>query len=61
MQNELKVLEETNHPHIVRVFELMEDSKHYYIVSEIMKGGELYDQILQRQLFTERDAANMMN
>jgi len=43
MKNELKVLEETVHPNIVRVFELLEDKNHYYIVSELMAGGELYD------------------
>jgi len=47
MHNELKVLEETTHPHIMRIFELLEDDNYYYIVSELLKGGELYDRIVK--------------
>lgn len=44
-KNELQVLEETNHPHITRVFELMEDSRTYYVVMELVAGGNLFDSI----------------
>jgi len=30
----------------VRVFELAEDQENYFIVQELMLGGELYDRIL---------------
>lgn len=40
-KNEFEVLEETPHPHITRVFELMEDSQNFYIVCELMTGGDL--------------------
>jgi len=46
MHNELKVLEETTHPHIMRIFELLEDDHHFYIVSELLEGGELYERIV---------------
>ena len=57
MHNELKVLEQTVHPNIVRVFELMEDADNYYIVSELVKGGELYERIIQMKHFSEQNAA----
>lgn len=57
MHNELKVLEETTHPNIMRIFELLEDDSNYYITSELIKGGELYDRILKLKKFSERDAA----
>ena len=44
-KNEFIVLEETVHPHITRVFELMEDNRSYYIVMELISGGNLFDKI----------------
>ena len=43
MANELQILEQISHPNIVRIFELLEDDNNYYIVSELMKHGELQD------------------
>ena len=40
-KNEFEILEEISHPHIVRVFELMEDQSNYYVVMELMQGGDL--------------------
>ena len=41
----------------MRIFELLEDDKHYYIVSELLSGGELYDRIVKMKRFVERDAS----
>ena len=42
MNNELKVLEKISHPNVVRIYELLHDDQHYYIVSELIRHGELY-------------------
>jgi len=34
------------HPHIMHVNEIMEDNENYYIVTEILEGGELFDRII---------------
>ena len=44
-KNEFEILEETQHPHITRVFELMEDDKNFYVVQELMTGGDLYSKL----------------
>ena len=44
----------------MKVFEIVEDDRHYYIISELMAGGELYDRILQLKRFTEKDCANII-
>lgn len=41
MHDELMLLERTDHPHITRVFELMEDDLKYYVVMEYFEGGNL--------------------
>lgn len=40
---EFKVLEGLDHPHIVRVLELLEDETCYYVVMELINHGTLLD------------------
>jgi serine/threonine protein kinase len=47
MQSELKALLDVNHPNTLRIMEILQDNKFYYVVSEIMKGGELFDRIVK--------------
>jgi len=49
-----------DHPSLLKVHEILEDDGHYYIISELMNGGELYDRILQMKRFTEKDVANIV-
>ena len=56
----MSVLEETVHPHITRVFELMEDDRCYYIVMELVSGGNLFDMIRSKRRFSEDQAANII-
>ena len=60
MKNELEVLEKTKHPHIVRIYELAQDQKHYYIVMELMSGGNLLDRLMKLKRFTEVDVCNIV-
>ena len=47
------MLQKTDHPHIVRVFELLEDESKFYIVTELVTGGELYDHIIKAKRLSE--------
>jgi calcium-dependent protein kinase len=53
-------LRELDHPNILKMYEFFEDDKRYYIVTDICKGGELFDEILARGKFSEKDAAMLM-
>lgn len=65
MKQELMVLEELDHPHVVRVIELLESDKEYFVVMELMPDGNLLDFInglSKRKIpFLESDAANLTN
>jgi hypothetical protein len=41
----------------MRIFELLEDEQRYYIASELILGGELYDRIIKLKTFSEVHAA----
>ena len=60
MEQELDVLQKTDHPHMVRVFELMQDETNFYIVTELVTGGELYDHIIKVKRLDERNAADLI-
>ncbi len=45
----------------MRIFELLEDDNNFYIVSELLKGGELYDRIVKLKHFNEQSAAKIIN
>jgi len=60
LKNEITILKDLDHPNIVKMYEFLEDEKRIYIVTEICKGGELFDEILNRSKFDENDAAIVM-
>ena len=45
LQNELSILGKKSHPNIIRIVDLIEDPENYYIVSEVVKGGELFKRL----------------
>ena len=55
--NEINILKELDHPNIVKMYEFFEDDRRYYLVTEICKGGELFDEIIKNNKFDETDAA----
>jgi len=65
MEDELTILEKTDHPHITRVFELMEDKRRYFVVMEYLYGGNLLERILDNikkdYSFTETDAVKILH
>ena len=40
---EVNILSKLTHPNIMHIYEFYEDKANYYIVSELCKGGELFD------------------
>jgi calcium-dependent protein kinase len=58
--NEINNLKDLDHPNIIKINEFFEDEKRYYIVTEICKGGELFDEIVEKGYFAEKDAAKLM-
>lgn len=43
-------------PHIVRLKDVFKEKEHVYMVMEEMKGGELLQRIVDKEVYTEREA-----
>ena len=57
LEKEFQTLENTNHPNIMKIYELLYDDKCYYIVSEFIEFGELYNFIVDNEIeLKENDA-----
>jgi calcium-dependent protein kinase len=57
--NELIALRTLDHPNIIKLFEIFEDKDNIYLVQELCSGGELFDQLAERDHFDELYAANV--
>ena len=60
MQNELTILENTSHPNVMRIYELLNDDKFFFVVSEYIKYGELYEFIVKRGGITEEEVIKIV-
>ncbi|XP_052780146.1 calcium/calmodulin-dependent protein kinase type 1-like [Mya arenaria] len=60
LTNEIEVLRRLNHPNIVQLTDVFEDKNYVYLVMELVTGGELFDRIMEKGSYTERDASYLM-
>ena len=41
LQNEIDILKQVDHPNIVKLHDVYEDEKYFFLVMELMNGGEV--------------------
>lgn len=59
--NEIEFLAQLDHPHIMKVYEYFKDEYNYYIATELLEGGDLYEYITKVKVFTEIEAAKVLS
>jgi serine/threonine protein kinase len=57
---EVGIISKLQHPHVVKYFDFTQDRSHYYIVLEVVAGGELFDRIVQRVYYSEKEARDLV-
>ncbi|NXL56246.1 KCC1G kinase, partial [Chordeiles acutipennis] len=57
LENEIAVLRKIKHENIVSLEDIYESTTHFYLVMQLVSGGELFDRILERGVYTEKDAS----
>ena len=53
---EIKFLKILKHPNIIKIFQIIEDKKNYYIIMEYAKNGELFTHIVNNKRLSENEA-----
>ncbi|MCQ2821661.1 MAG: protein kinase, partial [archaeon] len=60
---EKDIMMKVNHPNIIKLYEIYEDPKFYYMVIELCTGGELFDRIIEKTenntYYSEKEAAEI--
>jgi calcium-dependent protein kinase len=58
--SEVEIISRLDHPNIIKLYEMFEDTKRYYLVSELCTGGELFDYVTSKGHLSEVLAADIM-
>ncbi len=57
---EIEIQSMLDHPNIIKIFEYFIDEINFYVISELAKGGELYEQIYSIKNYNEINTALIM-
>lgn len=57
LRSEIKMLQTLDHPNIIKMYEAWESKKHVYLILELAEGGDLFDNLMRNESYSEKDAA----
>eukprot|EP00596_Hydrurales_sp_CCMP1899_P006881 CAMPEP_0119034050 /NCGR_PEP_ID=MMETSP1177-20130426/1100_1 /TAXON_ID=2985 /ORGANISM="Ochromonas sp, Strain CCMP1899" /LENGTH=400 /DNA_ID=CAMNT_0006991251 /DNA_START=71 /DNA_END=1273 /DNA_ORIENTATION=+ len=60
LRSEVKILQMMKHDNIVTCKDFFEEAKSFYLVLEFMEGGELFDRIVQKTYYNEKEAKDLV-
>jgi len=60
LENEIRVLKRLDHKNVVKLLEAYESRQCVYLVMELVTGGELFDRIVEKGSYSEKDAADLI-
>lgn len=56
-KREVSIMYSLDHPYLVKLFSHFEDDKFFYLILELVEGGNLFQKLSREQVLTERVAA----
>lgn len=59
LRDEISILRAFDHPNIIKLYEVFDESGYYYLVTEMMRGGELFDRIVTKTFYNEKEARDV--
>ncbi|XP_071401811.1 calcium/calmodulin-dependent protein kinase type 1D, partial [Centroberyx affinis] len=60
IENEIAVLRRIKHENIVALEDIYESPSHLYLIMQLVSGGELFDRIVEKGFYTEKDASTLI-
>ncbi|XP_046382501.1 serine/threonine-protein kinase SIK3 homolog isoform X2 [Ischnura elegans] len=56
---EIQIMKKLRHPHIIRLYQVMETEKMIYLVTEFASNGEIFDYIVEKGRMSEEEARSV--
>jgi serine/threonine protein kinase len=60
LREEVAVLKFVDHPNIIKLYNFYEEKKMFYMVIELMEGGELFERIVKKTFYNEKEARDLI-
>jgi calcium/calmodulin-dependent protein kinase I len=60
LQTETEILRSVSHASIIRLEEMFETDDFLFLVMELVVGGELFDRIVEKGAYSEREASDLV-
>lgn len=60
LHTEIGILQSLEHPNIIKLIEVFEEGSEFYIVTELVQGGELFDRIVSKSHYSEKEARDLI-
>jgi serine/threonine protein kinase len=60
LRREIEIMKKVSHPNILKLHEIYETDEKVYIVMELVQGSELFDRIVDKGYYSEKNAINIV-
>jgi len=60
LEAEIEILRSMDHPNIMVLEDHFEDKDYFYLVTELLVGGELFDRVVEKEFYSEREARDLV-
>mmetsp|Transcript_1211 Transcript_1211/g.1850 ORF Transcript_1211/g.1850 Transcript_1211/m.1850 type:complete len:398 (-) Transcript_1211:2529-3722(-) len=57
--DEISILKELENEYIIRLYDVFTERDSYFMVTELLEGGELFDRIVSKEAYNEKEARNV--
>ncbi|KAF9111072.1 hypothetical protein BGX27_005442, partial [Mortierella sp. AM989] len=56
LEREIGTLMSIDHPSLLRIYKVFSEDRYHYVVTELARGGELFDRVKEKRRFSEPEA-----
>lgn len=60
LRDEVQILKELDHPNVISCRDFFEEKDKFYVVLELVEGGELFDKIVEKSFYNEKEARDLV-
>ena len=60
LMQEVNILQQLDHPNIVKLHGFFDEATMFYLVMDLIEGGELFERIVQKEFYSEKVARDLI-